>query len=164
SYAPGFGVTTTQRISEIDALVNGSTARKYLLSYGSGDNGYRSLLTSVQQQGYDDNNNLTTLPATTFTYSTTSLQFYSSSGALPVNGPSYVIADTNGNGINDVNWFYKNNVSGLLGSNINVDNVNVITNVVPPEYWSDTNTPPQPQERGIRYIDVNGDGKADVVR
>src|SRR5262249_52471657 len=65
SYATGFAATTTKRISEIDASVNGSVARKYLLGYGTGDNGYRSLLTSIQEQGYDDNNNLTSLPAAT---------------------------------------------------------------------------------------------------
>ena len=43
-------------------------------------NGMRSLLTSMQQQGYDDNNNnLTSLPATTFTYASSSTQFYSPS-------------------------------------------------------------------------------------
>ena len=33
-----------------------------------GINGKRSLLTSLQEQGYDENNTLTTLPAMTFTY------------------------------------------------------------------------------------------------
>src|SRR5262249_26525316 len=102
SYATGFSSTLTQRISEVDALVNGTTVRKYLLGYGAGENGYRSLLTSVQQQGYDDNNNLTSLPATTFSYASSSTQFYTASGGVnPVNGQAWVIADTNGNGIND---------------------------------------------------------------
>ena len=37
SFAPGFKVTTNYRISEIDAAFNGQTVRKYLLSYGPGD-------------------------------------------------------------------------------------------------------------------------------
>jgi hypothetical protein len=36
------------------------------LAYGPGIDGRRSLLTSLQEQGYDENNTLTTLPATTF--------------------------------------------------------------------------------------------------
>jgi hypothetical protein len=48
SFAAGFEASTTKRISEIDASANGSTVRKYLLGYGTGNNGYRSLLTSVQ--------------------------------------------------------------------------------------------------------------------
>jgi hypothetical protein len=76
SYASGFAATTTQRISKITAAVNGTTVRQYDLSYGTGDNGYRSLLTSIQQKGYDDNNTLITLPAMNFTYATSSAQFY----------------------------------------------------------------------------------------
>src|SRR5262249_30313422 len=41
SYAAGFAATTTQRISEIDSSINSSIVRKYLLGYGSGDNGFR---------------------------------------------------------------------------------------------------------------------------
>ena len=104
SFAPGFKVTTNYRISEIDASFNSKLLRKYLLSYGPGINGVRSLLTSVQQQGYDDNNNLTSLPATTFTYASSSAQFYALNGVT--NGQTGQVADTNGNGINDRNDFY----------------------------------------------------------
>jgi hypothetical protein len=106
SCASDFKVTTNYRISEIDSLFNGTTVRKYLLGYGVGDNGARSLLTSLQQEGYDDSNNLTALPAMTFTYATTSTAFYapSSSG---IYGQASVISDVNGDGVNDVNVFYQ---------------------------------------------------------
>ena len=70
SYASGFIASTTKRISQITATVNGTIVRQYDLGYGVGHNGSRSVLTSVQQKGYDDNNNLTTLPAMMFAYAT----------------------------------------------------------------------------------------------
>ena len=104
SFAPGFKVTTNYRISEIDTSFNSKLLRKYLLSYSSGMNGVRSLLTSVQQQGYDDNSNLVSLPATSFTYASSTGQFYTLNG---VTSAAFQVADTNGNGINDRNEFYS---------------------------------------------------------
>jgi hypothetical protein len=80
SFAPGFKETTNYRISEIDASFNGQVVRKYLLGYGAGNNGFRSLLTSLQEQGYDDSNNLTTLPPTIFSYISTTTSFLSQNG------------------------------------------------------------------------------------
>jgi RHS repeat-associated protein len=164
SYAPKFGVTTTKRISEIDVLVNGTTVRKYPLTYGVGDNGYRSLLTSVQQEGYDDNSNLTSLPPITFTYATTSTQFYSP-GQGGGQAQVWAITDTNGNGINDDNQFYHNDLSGLNEETMIIDNVTGVSGSFhPPDIWAYNSNPDGPREQGTRYLDVNGDGKADVVR
>jgi hypothetical protein len=136
--------------------------RKYLLGYGAGNNGYRSLLTSVQEQGYDDNNNLISLPATTFSYANSTTQFYTGTGTFEY-PQTYVIADTNGDGIPDINWFTKNNVSGVVSSAIGVNGPGTTVAPSPPDYFADTNNPPQPREHGFRYIDVNADGKADGV-
>ena len=140
SSAPGFRVTTNYRVSEIDAYNNGSVVRKYLLGYGPGINGKRSLLTSLQEQGYDENNTLTTLPAMTFTYASSSSQFYTTNG---VNSSAYIVADITGDGFNEANAF----------TGINTPHPNQ------PEYWANAGSPPTAVERGTRLIDVNADGK-----
>ena len=162
SFAPDFKITTNYRISEIDASFNGKVVRKYMLSYGPGVNGKRSLLASVQQQGYDDNNNFISLPATTFTYASSSSQFYTPNG---VTSAAYQIADTNGNGINDRNEFYYTGcVNGVCttGLSIYMDSSNYVNSYSPPGFWA-SRPGDYPNEHGTRYVDVNGDGKPDVV-
>src|SRR5262249_35475292 len=123
SYTPDFAATTTQLITQITAVINGTTAREYDLSYGTGDNGYRSLLTSVQEKGYDNNGNATTLPAMTFNYATTSTQFLAPA-ARTVDGAAYVVTDTDADGINDVNLFMGGTANGYLYDD-NYSNVTV---------------------------------------
>jgi hypothetical protein len=166
SFAPGFKVTTNYRLSEIDASFNGQLVRKYLLGYGTGNNGVRSLLISLQEQGYDDSNNLTTLPAMTFSYlnalpATTSSPFLTQNG---VSESSYVVADANGDGVNDISLMYSSNGTNPTGGSINSTQLGGST----PDYWAGTGTSTYnqypPWERGVRFLDVNADGKADVVR
>ena len=166
SFAPGFKVTTGYRISEIDASFNSKLLRKYLLSYGAGINGNRSLLTSVQQQGYDDNNNLVSLPATSFTYASSTGQFYTRNG---VTSAAFQVADTNGNGINDRNEFYYTgcvNGACTTGLHIYMDSTSYVDHYndsqSPPGFWA-SSPGDNPNEHGTRYVDVNGDGKPDVV-
>jgi RHS repeat-associated protein len=163
SYKTGFHVWTKYVVSKITAAFNGSNVRQYNLSYTPGSNGVRALLSSIQESGWDDNNNLTTLPATTFSYiNASSTQFYAPSSIVSINGQSYQVADTKGDGINAVNNFYFNNLTSATGSDVVVDQ-NTLTHPVPPDYWSTTSGVFSPVERGVRYLDVNGDGKADVV-
>ena len=166
SYASAFDATINYRVSEINASVNGSVVRKYLLGYGAGHNGYRSLLTSIQQQGYDDNDNLTTLPPTTFTYASPSEQFYRSGGVQMVNGRAWVVADANGNGINDVNSFYYQDWGSFVNEKMVLDDTTTVSDTfTPPEWWANGLTSPlYGAERGTRYLDINADGKADVIR
>ena len=71
-YRGGIKVTTNYRITEIKASVNGVMVRKYTLSYSIGSNGARSLLSSIQRTGRDDNGVELAEPATSFEYSTSS--------------------------------------------------------------------------------------------
>ncbi len=68
-YATGFPVITNYRISEIQAKVSGIWRRKYALGYTAGDNGVRSLLSSITESGQDESGGVVALPTTTFNYS-----------------------------------------------------------------------------------------------
>src|SRR5262249_23646268 len=79
---------------------------------------------------------------------------------------AYTVGDTEGDGINDVALFMPGNGNGFLWSNNSASAIAVPNaSSPPPEYWANTPYPSSPPlERGVRYIDTNGDGKADVVR
>jgi len=164
SYAAGFPATTTKVISQVTAAVNGITVRQYDLTYGTGDNGTRSMLMSVQQKGYDENNNLTTLPAMTFGYLATSTQFYAP-GIQNILSSSYALADINGNGINDETLLMPAPMYGYIYPDNSGPGSILLKDLgdTSPEYWAELSSL-TPLERGVRYIDINGDGKADVIR
>ena len=81
-----------------------------------------------------------------------------------VSEASYVAADANGDGVNDVSLMYSSTGSGPTGGTINSTQLGTTT----PDYWAGTSTTTYnnypPWERGVRFLDVNADGKADVVR
>jgi RHS repeat-associated protein len=162
SYAPTFAATTTKVISEVDGAVNGTTVRKYLLGFGTGNNGYRSMLTGVQQIGFDDNNVMTTQPTTTISYLSSNFQFYAP-GPKQISNQAYVVADSNGDGINDINNFTAlPNTDYVWFGNTTSTSTIPGSGVSTAEYWADASG--NPIERGTRYIDINGDGMADFVR
>lgn len=171
NYLPGFKATTNHRISQITAAVNGNVVREYNLSYTTGNNGNRSLLSSVQENGYDANHqNQVSYPAITFGYISSTTAFVWPVAGLGSGAASgHVIADVNGNSINDVTAFVSNGGAPptLTGTVWQEGNTNSAASVTPPEFWSDTQSgcdAPRPDERGTRFVDVNADGKADVVQ
>ena len=74
-----------------------------------------------------------------------------------------MVADTNGNAINDINHFILN-----VGANAGEFYLDQTTSnaVSVPEYWSDlaNYSGHLAIENGVRYFDINGDGKADIVK
>ncbi|MFA5188562.1 MAG: FG-GAP-like repeat-containing protein [Patescibacteria group bacterium] len=70
SFKTGFEVTTSYRINEIQAKINGTWVKKYQLDYSSGDNGVRSMLNTITETGQDEQSNTITLPTNDFTYQT----------------------------------------------------------------------------------------------
>jgi RHS repeat-associated protein len=159
SFKSGFQVNTNYRISQITAAVSGTTVRQYNLSYATGNNGYRSLLSSVQENGWDDNNVEKSEPAMTLSYVDATSSFVTQNG---VAGAAYVVADTEGNGVNDVSAFYADIHGGGNAAVINGTG----QSFVPALVWAQNGgsiAPYVPNEYGVRYVDVNGDGKVDSV-
>jgi YD repeat-containing protein len=170
TYAPGFDVVTTQRVSKISAAVNGAIMREYNLSYTAGNDGYRSLLSSIQENGWDANHqNQVTYPATTFGYISSTTSFVApAQSPYRVYSSSWVVTDANGDGLNDISNFYGTGGSPVSGTIVQ-DNSSQLT-LTPPDYWASTGQycqncadPHMPLERGVRYVDANADGKADIV-
>ena len=158
SFKSDFEVDTDYLISQITAAVNGSTVRQYNLSYSTGSNGSRSLLSSIQENGWDENGVETTEPAMAFGYVNSASSFATQNG---VDGAGYVAADSHGDGINDINVFYKTSGGSNAGF-IFPQGSGSPTSVSPPAVWA--NDLENAQEDGVRYVDVNGNGKADVVQ
>lgn len=156
-YRPGFRVETTSRITQIRANISGSMVRQYDFSYTSGNNTKRSLLSSIQQSGNGDSGT-TTLPPIAFSYISTTTQFVTTGGLI---GPAWIAAPGNGNGVNQRTVMYAPDsitppTANIAGSNNSA-----------PDYWSYSSNgsdPHPPLERGTRYVDINADGKTDVVR
>ncbi|MFA4837814.1 MAG: FG-GAP-like repeat-containing protein, partial [Dehalococcoidia bacterium] len=170
-YHTGFAVTTNYRISEIQAKVSGIWRRKYALGYSMGDNGVRSLLSSITESGQDESASVITLPATAFSYSSATKNWgpMDTSYAIPVafvvdgkdnavrqfeiNGDGYV--DMGGSGGNPpVSYLNKTDGTGWQqGSYSNL-----------PELFTTTHNDIQGYDTGARAVDVNGDYLTDIVR
>jgi hypothetical protein len=102
----GFSVTANYRINEIDAKVNGTTVTKYALGYSTGDDGQRSLMSTITETGYDDGGTATTLPATSFGYTVASTKWGVNTGGginynNPESGSGIAVVDVNGDGLLD---------------------------------------------------------------
>ena len=158
-YTAGFKVWTNYRISQITASVNGTKVRQYTLGYTTGNNGTRSLLASVQETGWNDSGVQTTLPPETFSYASSTTPFVSQKGFI---GQAYVVADVNGDGVNDVTVAYSQPVAGGYGVNI-APSIGSVTSVSVPTVWALGGSSITPIENGTRLVDVNGSGKASII-
>jgi len=176
TYDAGFAVTTASRVNEIDVNINGVLERKYVLGYTTGTNGSRSLLSAVTETGYDESANATVLPATQFGYQSAS----NSAGWIKTAGPNlgvsngeydqgHVLVDINGDGlVDDVKGLCTFSCSASSTSSVYINDGNNHWKLnsswqvpLPTAYYLSNNTPPQ--DSGVRFIDVNGDGLIDVL-
>ncbi len=180
SFAPGFGVQTNDLVSQIKVQMQGTTIHSYDLHYDKfGANQNRSMLTSIQETGVNPASKSTvTLPATTFAYSSnSSASWWQQSQDWSFSGPNLNpaalrVADVNGDGLADLIVAYDIEGSPDPSQNGVVKQVwlnNGKSWVLSPDWtipivfqFSNRNTGTgftSPAE----FIDVNGDGKADIV-
>ncbi|PIT90293.1 MAG: hypothetical protein COU22_02975, partial [Candidatus Komeilibacteria bacterium CG10_big_fil_rev_8_21_14_0_10_41_13] len=67
-YQAGFAVQDQQRISEVQAKLNGQWVIKYEFDYQAGDNGHKSILSSITKSARNEQGQVETLPADEFEY------------------------------------------------------------------------------------------------
>jgi RHS repeat-associated protein len=167
NYSAGFKSTTKYRISQINAQISGSTVRQYNLGYTTGNNGTRSLLSSVQENGWNPNGAQVTYPPLSFTYTSSSTPFVAA-GTQNVLGPGWIVGDTNGDALNDTTVLYKNDFSGSSIGLVWKNNAGGSTNINSPEVWAhrpgSSCQTYSPYETGTRLVDINADGKSDIVK
>ncbi|HUQ04806.1 MAG TPA: FG-GAP-like repeat-containing protein [Kofleriaceae bacterium] len=169
SSAAGVGLRTVRgRIKTIDVMVSGSRVRAYKLSYGTSGATSRSLLASVQQFGTDATldgtgtvTSGTSLPAITMQYQGGSPSFTAGAEDYGVSDDAdaqFFAVDINGDGRSDLLEVYKGCLVVCWRQRV---------------AWISTGTgyTQASSESGLststttRYLamDVNGDGKADLV-
>jgi RHS repeat-associated protein len=168
---PGFPITTAYRISEIQAKISGNWIRKYALTYTTGANGVRSLLSSVTESGRDESGAVATLPATSFSYQTHDVGWHDIDATWKV--PAGFINDTptdqgvrlvdvNGDGRPDITGGYLD--SGpwptYLNNGANWDSATTSAWALPEPVAMEWNR----RDAGTRFADLNGDTLVDVVR
>ncbi|MCI0556347.1 MAG: FG-GAP-like repeat-containing protein, partial [Anaerolineae bacterium] len=173
STAPGFSVITNDRISEIQAKIDGAWTRKYELNYTTGDTGGRSLLQSITETGKDEFGSTISLPATLFDYSTSTAGWtYDSGYVLPIpfvdgNGEKGVrYADITGDGLVDLIYSVHHIPDGTEGKSVFINNSDGtgwsqdMNWTVPVHFYEQYNG----ADEGVRLADVNADGFADMLK
>ena len=167
SFATGFSVKTSYRISAINVTENSSTIRNYALAYIAGSNDIRSLLSTITETATDEaTSSIITKPATTFDYSanTDSWTEDTSFGGLPepIAGTSLgslgiYFFDVNGDALPDMvksksttRTVYINN-----GDNTWTEDTSI---TVPLQFANSLG-----KDTGVRVFDLNGDGEQDLI-
>ncbi|MFA6105431.1 MAG: carbohydrate binding domain-containing protein [Patescibacteria group bacterium] len=167
-YKTGFKVVSNYRIYEIDVNISGSWLRKYFLQYITGANGYRSLLSTISEQGQDDLGVVTRIPTTTFSYSTSTPGWTQDGNWLTKAGINVCnqFGDANGDGLQDVlsSWqssggaastslVYFNNGDGTWTTSTTFGSFRAFYDASGVSNF----------DMGSRVADYNGDGLSDII-
>ncbi|MDB5255022.1 MAG: hypothetical protein JWL92_398 [Candidatus Nomurabacteria bacterium] len=90
-YGTGFNIITQYTTTSITAKISGTTRHVYALVYGTGDNGNKSLLSTITETGYDTSGGSVTFPATQLHYTNGNGKTFASSGLTM---PSHSLGST----------------------------------------------------------------------
>ena len=180
SYKTGFLVTTSYRISEIQSKVSGTWVHKYALAYTTGNNGYRSLLSSITESGQTESGTgIITKPAVAFQYqsATAGWTMDTTTYTAPVTFDTGIhqMVDVNGDSLPDVIESWNN--YNITPSNPAYEFKDTYLNTGNNEWWLNTgwsapilfnkfaiwNNNGAMQDMGVRMVDVNGDQLLDLV-
>ncbi len=178
SYATAYLVRTSYIISDVRIYANNILKGKYIFSYTQGNNGLRSLLSSITETRYDANGTGVTLPAEAFAYNSNIDQTFKTANAQSVPGlfptdvqNGVIVGDINGDAYPDALKAYEwtvytytsdkktmlfNPTTGLFAQSPASFN--------PPAgimNYSDGNSK---FDGGTRLVDLNGDLKPDLLR
>jgi RHS repeat-associated protein len=163
SYAPGFAVTTSYRISDVIIEVDGQEVRSYALEYDTGHNGARSMLASITETATtEDGISSIVREPTTFSYASGNESWSSASVTFPeiIAGTSGSLGvymfDMDGDAIADI---IKSRPSSQQISSGNGDGTWTSSSVTPPLEFSISSG----GDKGVRVMDVNGDSALDIV-
>ncbi|MCX6735655.1 MAG: DUF5011 domain-containing protein [Candidatus Parcubacteria bacterium] len=158
----GFPAVTKQRIKEILVRTNNEITHRYILSYGKGNNGSRSLFSSVQESGWNSNLGTTTLPVVQFGYSTSTDTWTENTDSMKWQLPgAHYFTNIGVDGGGRVLDFNGDSLPDLVWSDYRYSNTG--------STWSTTTDSASPEEfigpydEGLRFGDVNGDGYTDEV-
>ncbi len=176
----GFNVLSNHRISEIQVKEGITWVRKYELDYTTGDNGSRSLLSSITETGKDSEGTQVSLPATEFTYAKASGQEgwaedtnWSVPDVFAIKGLSAGtrMMDANGDGLQDIvrshfnQWNEETTKKVYLndgdGSGWTYDSARKIPRVFINRRNAECDC--SVYDWGIRQADINGDGFTDLL-
>ncbi|MBP9749671.1 MAG: VCBS repeat-containing protein, partial [Candidatus Pacebacteria bacterium] len=162
----GFQITTKYRIAEIRTEVNNTWARTYTLGYSSADNGAGSLLTSITESGQDEQSTTIATPAETYSYQTATKD-WTENDAWSL--PEYVVLDgkdqgvrfmdVNGDGWVDIIRSHSTSSSVQKIYFNDGDSWNYDAGWSVPELFLTGEV-----DMGVRFGDVNGDGRQDLIR
>ncbi|MBI2627674.1 VCBS repeat-containing protein, partial [Candidatus Nomurabacteria bacterium] len=182
SYTTAFLVQTNYRINEIQTKVNDVWVKKYVMSYTTGDNGYRSLLSGITGLGQDESGiSSIAIPPVTFEYQkSTDSWTQSNTTYVPPNNISGNIGDSairqyermqdiNGDSYPDIiESFYHTNYSQLRATYLNTgkNTWDYSYSYYPPilfEKFENRGGFSEIWDQGARIVDVDGDQLPDII-
>ncbi|MEK7113728.1 MAG: SpvB/TcaC N-terminal domain-containing protein, partial [Patescibacteria group bacterium] len=178
SYSTAFSVKTNYRVNEIQAKINGTQSRKYILDYTVGDNGVRSVLSGITKSAVSESGIITTLPRMGFEYSKSGSTIYGDTTRLNTD-ELYASSDMNGLVAGDINGdaypdmlkayeyncynYFLSKKTFLFNPTLNLFQESP-TYLVPESIINLTRFCYSKLYGGTRILDVNSDGMGDLMR